>query len=625
MNSSLHHHQTIVNKDVFLNLSNSAGGKNVLHTLMECKDNVINVNYKGNVKANSHIQNGTALNYAAFHGSFDYHASGEEYVHGVEGIEKDYSVSNNKQWIESLLAHPHIKVNSSFRYNGENEEVSAATKVTSLMMAVHHGDMWVVDRLVRRGANPTLRDSNGKNSIDRAIDTGGNDVLQIMLKPKLKDVKYATGLLKALVYAMDFRPLTDAELDNIMTETVYEMNGLQLVAALLQCDVKLENIVSVKMPRRFEIISEMLEKRRENAEEPLDLNIPLNHQNHRVYGQPDSTDRDLPLELACIEGASEQWRYGTMGGTDNGMLEIMMQTVINMSGWGPADVAVLPSISIYVKNSWQAFADKDAFDEMKEHLYTESIKQSARESQYVVTIVGLISHSLSTTSSEESGHYVAMMADAQTGEVVIYDSMQTGEYSQYHLLPEIAAEIFTTVLARDPGIVYLTSYAGGRRYHSVQPTGGFLDFRLSPPHLKKIKNKKLRERLFKQHDESQNHFCYMWSIWVIYIIMRQLKLSHEYGFADRKREWGKSIDYAEERIRDISSSALPNVMFVKTFILEMYSRTRPIKGLSESEVEYFETWFPCVWSNHMHPLEDKFLVYDIHDYEDYIRDMIDLD
>ena len=44
----------------------------------------------------------------------------------------------------------------------------------------------------------------------------------------------------------------------------------------------------------------------------------------------------------------------------------------------------------------------------------------------------------------------------------------------------------------------------------LQPTGGFED--LISPELEEISDEKLQRYINIQHTDSQNHFCYIWSI-----------------------------------------------------------------------------------------------------------------
>ena len=175
----------------------------------------------------------------------------------------------------------------------------------------------------------------------------------------------------------------------------------------------------------------------------------------------------------------------------------------------------------------------------------------------------------------------------------------TGEYEGgynisgvEHIFKKLAVQIFLG--DKDyTGIEYLNKFSSEFNIESaystyiLQATGGFESY--TSPILYSIDKpgkKKFLKELNIQHVDSQNHFCYIWSIWFIQIYLRG----------------------GEQLYLDISNKLkihkiIPLVV-IKKYILSF------IKLLGNIDYpDFFYKRFPLIWSNYKKPLENDYHLY----------------
>lgn len=255
----------------------------------------------------------------------------------------------------------------------------------------------------------------------------------------------------------------------------------------------------------------------------VDLNYPLDYLYPDEFGVIDEEEIDLicehnALDLVLIENASEVFKKVMMG---RGVFERILQKIIVESN--RSDITYIDSerFPFYVKGPLvEYFDDNDLASSTTstEYEYNELVankqvlvKRALRNHDHIITI-------LAVNLEEFGGHYVAVVHGH--GVTEIFDSMQTesddsafskikGYYTPWFM--QLVNDIF-------PGEVRVPDCIIDQL--SIQLTGGFIT---GKPLLIEVAEKEgwmtkeYRNLLSMQSTESQNHFCYLWSIWWIHL------------------------------------------------------------------------------------------------------------
>ena len=144
-------------------------------------------------------------------------------------------------------------------------------------------------------------------------------------------------------------------------------------------------------------------------------------------------------------------------------------------------------------------------------LYFEKRKPFIRFTDTNITkVIAIYAIDLKT----DGGHYNAFIYDKNTKELIIFDPM--GDSAYWRIFSDIGKKIINTTKIK-------------RADFCPQPTGGFHGN--IPLEAKEYKLSEEEKKLFAiQHVNSQDHFCMMWSIWFIHIVLYEknyIKLLNE--------------------------------------------------------------------------------------------------
>ena len=324
---------------------------------------------------------------------------------------------------------------------------------------------------------------------------------------------------------------------------------------------------------------------------PLELIDPLS------YGYLDEAQRQIifehdALDLVLIENANETFRQFMMDGNNNNIERIMEKIRCENE-----NSVFLRSDTIDINEDdgiWSIDESKSNSKTMKKYIQDairKMKKNKINSSTIIYTIFGL--------NLGEGGHYGALICDLKRNAIRVFDSM-SGLYSDRAYILESGTQACFIQLGNDifndPGILTLLREKTGKKYKfsckavknscMLQPTGGFEE--LISPDLEKIADEDLKMKINIQHTDSQNHFCYIWSILFIQIYLRgKLKLFKTF-------------------MDDIRSKEIIPLTVVKQYILGL------LNILNNGDLEhvlFFYKHFPRLWSNHESPLDMDFKLY----------------
>lgn len=329
----------------------------------------------------------------------------------------------------------------------------------------------------------------------------------------------------------------------------------------------------------------------------LNSNVPLELQKSD-FGQLDEMQNKMicklnALDLVLLENANELFRMLMQEGDDNDNLEKALNLVKNKNSRG----IYLPSrtfdIKMNSKDNW-VFDQKNTNKRLLHEYICECshlIKNKVKNDSIIYTIIGL--------DLGEGGHYGALVCDVKLREIHIFDSMSGAFDGQVYtaatqsIFKSVAKKIF---IGDDSYTGILNPDLDGFKFKNVytkyilQPTGGFEDF--VAPILSKLdnpKNKKAMNDINLQHTESQNHFCYMWSIWFCHIYLKD------------------GIKLYKKIINKFEKNEVLTLVVIKKYILGIIQ-------FLDDEVEqknFFYKRFPQIWSNHEDPWKNNFGLYEI--------------
>jgi len=221
---------------------------------------------------------------------------------------------------------------------------------------------------------------------------------------------------------------------------------------------------------------------------------------------------------------------------------------------------------------------KDVVDNYKNY-----IKNLKTKKQYLVTILAL-------DLAEEGGHYMAIRIDRNLREIIIFDAMQysddttqLGEYTKQ--FARLTRDIFGKEYK-----IYVPECISAE--FSLQYTGGFTGYY---PYIVEQSNleKNKKHLLSIQSTESQNHFCYMWSLWYLHILI-----------IDKD-----PVDI----INTISEKKIDPLIVIKKYIWSLLECIDLFTYIPDKYRDFFAYNFPCIWTNGYHSLSLHFNRYRVND------------
>jgi len=325
----------------------------------------------------------------------------------------------------------------------------------------------------------------------------------------------------------------------------------------------------------------------------MKLDVPLELQD-KEFDSLDEMQKDMickynALDLVLLENANELFRMYMQEGINNKKIEELLKLI----GKEDSNSIFLPSNSFeIIQNKKGVWLFKNTEDNKKEFvnyiLECNKKVKSVNKKTKIYTIMGL--------DLGEGGHYCGMVCDIEEENIQVFDSM-TGYYNGEYTLSGIHKLFMLMAKKLFIGEGVYTGLRALKKYklkvnevspeYILQPTGGFEEF--TAPILEGLKNKKLLKIINIQHTESQNHFCYIWSIWFIHIyIIGKLDLFNEY-------------------VSKIESEGMLPLVVIKKYILGFVE-------LLDGKVKhkaFYNKRFPEIWSNHENPQENKYNLYEI--------------
>jgi len=299
--------------------------------------------------------------------------------------------------------------------------------------------------------------------------------------------------------------------------------------------------------------------KRKTIESNLDL--PLECQDPDLFGEFDEEQKliyeDGGLDLILIENAAELMRRVMMSGVN-------IEKILAALSERYQNCGVLPSYSfpIYKGHPSDITGTLDQYVKgiklMKRHI------QKLKNHDCIFAVVGLI------VDRDGGGHFASFFKQKDENHVTIFDSMSPGQ---------IYSKIFAQ-LAKDMFLVDNVKIEN--RFTdktSLQLTGGFSENDPVSLEIHKIGTKHERAMIRLQCTESQNHFCYMWSIWSIHLKMLELE-----PFQIAKVIYENRID---------------PLTVIKRYIWGLFThpKLRLIDQIPEQYRDFFREHWPVIWTN----------------------------
>lgn len=263
-----------------------------------------------------------------------------------------------------------------------------------------------------------------------------------------------------------------------------------------------------------------------------DLSLPLGFTYPDEFGDLDEDEKELiieheALDLVLIENASELFRMAIQKET---MFEKILKELVG--GQKNKYIRYLDSetfpfyVSQEKKRKFYPSTKAASSSQNKKTRYTRLIeaykKRINRDYEYVSIVA--------VDAEESGGHYAAFYYS--NNKVTLFDSMQTmlsesekdsfsegvisaSEYTQYFY--QLAMDIFPGSVVEIPDCI--------KKEVSLQYTGGFTGY--LPYFLEEANVDENTQRIIiSQTTESQNHFCYLWSMWWIHLKLLGLKFEN---------------------------------------------------------------------------------------------------
>nr|QBK87714.1 MAG: hypothetical protein LCMAC202_00500 [Marseillevirus LCMAC202] len=317
------------------------------------------------------------------------------------------------------------------------------------------------------------------------------------------------------------------------------------------------------------------------------MTLPLEILSPKQYGEFDMSQLQLitnenAYDLVLIENASELLRQVMHDKPGN--LEALLKIVVESAKseciylasetfpyyLNPKTISDFPGADV----GGQASAAKynNAVQTYKRNHLTAAIKKNK-------CIVGLFAADL----LEAGGHYAAYIWNKSNKKLVIFDSMATitNTSAYYPFFQQLGKDLF--------GVPKELAVPCLKGLLSLQQTGGFAG---NLPYITKLAMEQgiispgVAMAIGNQSTESQNHFCYIWSIWFIHLLLT-----------------GQSL---EEVTTIIRNNELDPLFVIKRYAWSMFKLAGLEKQLKHSDL--YKTYFPRVWVN-SNPIKNDFKPY----------------
>lgn len=298
----------------------------------------------------------------------------------------------------------------------------------------------------------------------------------------------------------------------------------------------------------------------------------------KIFGEIDEEEEELichgAYDLVLIENASEIFRQIMMDGIN---IEEVLEAIVTGVGSNCVSVRSV-TFPLYLPSELaQDYVDDPNIFTPRRKRNFEALINSYRKdinklrNSGITCIVGIIAVDL----EEAGGHYGAFIFRGGDS-VTVFDSMEVEGSSYYSIF-------FDYIVYRLFDIKPTSSGCIGKEL-SLQYTGGFSGH--MPYHLEgSALTQEERNKIAIQSTESQNHFCYMWSIWYLHLTLLGYDLS--------------SV------ARVIYSHRIDPLVIIKAYILDLTE----FLGFSE-KMGPFKTFFlknfPAIWTNSPNHLSLKF-------------------
>lgn len=220
--------------------------------------------------------------------------------------------------------------------------------------------------------------------------------------------------------------------------------------------------------------------------------------------------------------------------------------------------------------------------------YVKTVKQKVKNLKKYRTVVAVLALELGGV-----GHYAAMVVRDRM--VTVFDSMQSvprgGFYTQDFIILvgficdqlKIADDIVVEPAIQHPLL-------------SLEFTGGFSENKPAELKYSRRMPSQVQEIISHQHIDSQNHFCYMWAVWYVDLVLHGKTLT---GVLPA-RSIGDEDAITPELVQEIHAEFIP-IIVIKKYIWCILHRD-PIRQvvqelLNEIEHTFFENHFLTIWWN----------------------------
>jgi hypothetical protein len=299
------------------------------------------------------------------------------------------------------------------------------------------------------------------------------------------------------------------------------------------------------------------------------------------YGTFDDEEKELinkynALGLVLTEDANEMAKTVLH---HPGVIELILETVLS----DVKEVCILPSETFDVTNN-------DLYAQTLT-TYINRVKKmfSKHKFKFVVAVFAI-------DLGDDTGHYGSIIVDTKTRVITIFDSMQSDPYGSVY--SEHFAKIAWHVFNYGMNIADYVRIEPAIQHPllSLEFTGGFSEnepaeflFSNLADHLKPI--------IKVQHTDSQNHFCYMWSIWYIDLVLHGKILADVLPV--RPVDDGGGINHA--RVQEIHAEFIP-IIVIKKYIWCILHRAKINKIMLQVfsdpfDLAFFNNHFMTIWWN----------------------------
>lgn len=309
-----------------------------------------------------------------------------------------------------------------------------------------------------------------------------------------------------------------------------------------------------------------MRNKKRQIEESTKIDLPLECQDPVLFGAFDDDQRYFidndALDLVLIENAAELMRMVMMEGRNiEKILDLLSETY--QKGCG-----VLSSESFPIYDGMEKIYEETAAIMRKEY------QDKKTKFKCIYAVFGLL-------LDKDSGHYGSFYVTHAKNKVrvEIFDSMQCDSKGSFYTkdFVKLAKDIFDA-----DQVVYDKRFTV---YNSLQLTGGFAKNKpamldLSNPDMKRVKlSAEDKKKIKLECTESQNHFCFMWSIWSLHLKMAGLE----------------PFDIAAALLQ----KRIDPLIVIKRYIWSLFTHKnlRLIDEIDKKYTEFFTHHWKFIWSN----------------------------